>query len=123
MRLLIVDDDPIVREFLSDALMRLGHEVACAKDGPAALEMLDRNDFPACIVDWEMPGMSGLELCAQIRRRDGQPGLHYLIMLTGRDSDLDMVDGLEAGADTYLPKPPDICELDSTLRIAWRLLA
>jgi len=122
MRILIVDDDEMLLDFLRLALESLGHEVEAARNGVDALRKLRASPRPVVICDWVMPGMNGLELCRHIRAEMGEDGV-YIIMLTGRDGRSDQVDGRFAGADDFLPKPPDIQELASSIRTAQQMLA
>ena len=69
MRIVVADDDAVTTMMLEAYLLQLGHEVAVASDGCAALELLQDNDYRVLITDWEMPNMDGLELCRRIRDR------------------------------------------------------
>jgi two-component system response regulator MprA len=115
MRLLVVDDDPDVRESLRDSLEFEGYTVATAGDGTQALRQLlaleARPDL--AIVDLMMPGMNGLEVCRRLRA-DGER--MPVLMLTARDGLGDRVTGLDAGADDYLVKPFALEELLARLR-------
>src|SRR5882724_3017572 len=106
MRVLVVDDDPDIRESLQASLEFEGYEVATACDGEQALEMLvapDRGPRPdLVIVDVMMPKVDGMETCRRLRAAgDRVP----VLMLTARDALGDRVTGLDAGADDFLPKP------------------
>ena len=94
--------------------------VAC--DGAEALELLQRQDAPALIIlDWMMPGMTGVEVCRRIRERDGEP-YTYILLLTSKSQKEDLIEGMEAGADDYITKPFDQNELQVRLRAGTRLV-
>ena len=122
MRILIVDDDPVTRLALERMLTARGWDVTTAADGEQAYAILQREDAPElAIVDWMMPGMSGLELCRKLRETPRGKQTH-VVMLTGKREKEDLLTGLEAGADDYLRKPCDIDELHARLRAAQRLI-
>jgi putative two-component system response regulator len=122
MRVLIADDDQMARMLLETALIGWGYEVVVARDGDEALQAM-QGDSPIhlAMLDWEMPGMNGLELCRHIRSTNGA-GYVYVIMLSGRDSTEDIVRGMEAGADDYVTKPFDNNELKARIRAGERIL-
>lgn len=122
MRILAVDDDPLTLASLEHRLLGEGHEVRTFGDGEAAWAALEaeyRADI--LILDWMLPGMDGLELLRRVRGREEQPYV-YIIMLTGRSSATDLLEGFEAGADDYLMKPFDWDELDVRLRAGERIV-
>jgi two-component system response regulator MprA len=111
--LLVVDDEPAVRESLRRALALEGYEVALAGDGEEALARLAADDFEAVVLDVAMPRMDGVEACRRLRAGgDRTP----VLMLTARDAIDDRVAGLDAGADDYLVKPFALRELIARLR-------
>ncbi len=121
MRILIADDDPVSRRLLQGALTRLGHEVTAVADGVAAVSALSVPGAPElAILDWMMPGLDGLTVCREIRRRP-EPYV-YVILLTARDRREDMVIALDAGADDFLTKPFDPVELRARLHSGQRIL-
>ncbi|MCP5134245.1 MAG: response regulator [Gammaproteobacteria bacterium] len=99
--LLIVDDDPSLRELLGDYLGRNGFRVSSAADGRGLWAALERESVDLIILDLMLPGDDGLVLCRNLRARSRIP----IIMLTARGDDTDRIVGLEMGADDYLPKP------------------
>ena len=122
MRILVVDDDAVIRLTIEDCLRSAGWEVICANDGEQAYALLQAEDAPElAIVDWMMPGMSGPELCQKLRDGDRTSRTH-VIMLTGRGGTDDMVTGLDSGADDFVAKPVNINELDARIRAAQRLI-
>jgi DNA-binding response OmpR family regulator len=100
-RVLVVDDEPTVREVVVGYLQRDGHQVSEAADGPTALDLLDREPPDLVVLDMMLPGVSGLDILRHIRSRSDLP----VIMLTARSEETDRVAGLELGADDYVVKP------------------
>jgi two-component system OmpR family response regulator len=101
MSILIVDDDPRLRELLRIALERAGHMVKTAGDGQAALAAAARHDPSLVVLDVGLPEMDGFEVCRRLRARSGVP----ILFLTARDDEVDRIVGLELGADDYVTKP------------------
>ncbi|MFE0149309.1 response regulator transcription factor [Nonomuraea sp. NPDC059007] len=117
MRLLVVDDEPALREALQSSLEFEGYQVATAVDGQAALEQLAREAYDAVLLDVMMPRLDGLTACRRLR----QGGNHVpVLMLTARDAVGDRVSGLDAGADDYLVKPFELDELLARVRALLR---
>jgi two-component system response regulator MprA len=117
MRILVVDDEPAVREAVERALRLEGHDVALAADGGQALDALDEWPPDAVVLDVLMPRVDGLEACRRMRLSgDRTP----VLMLIARDAIRDRVAGLDAGADDYLPKPFALAELLARLRALLR---
>jgi two-component system response regulator MprA len=117
MRILVVDDEPSVREAVERALRLEGHDVLLAEDGHEALDTLDARAPDAVVLDVLMPRVDGLELCRRMRERgDRTP----VLMLTARDAVSDRVAGLDAGADDYLIKPFALEELLARVRALLR---
>jgi two-component system, OmpR family, KDP operon response regulator KdpE len=115
-RILVVDDDPQIRRVLKVTLTGQGFEVDDAKNGDAALEKLREARFDLVLLDINMPGMSGLEVCRAIRSGSEIA----IIMLTVRDDESDTVQALDAGADDYVTKPFKPSELSARIRAALR---
>src|SRR5579863_6514042 len=122
MRVLIVDDDEIARDLLSEALSGTGYEVTAACNGIEALEALRTGVYRIVISDWEMPEMNGLELCRRIRERHFSSYV-YIILVTSRDGSDNVVEGLNAGADDFISKPFHPAELCVRVRAGVRLLS
>ncbi|WP_194818075.1 response regulator transcription factor [Nocardia sp. XZ_19_385] len=117
-RVLVVDDDPNVREALGDALSALDHyRVERAADGLAALKILDNHRVDAVVLDLTMPRLDGSALCRRLRAAgDSTP----ILILTARDTTADRIQGLDDGADDYLGKPYDLGELRARVRALLR---
>lgn len=103
MKTLIAEDDSAARATLQSLLTIWGHEVVEARDGTEAISLLETEPgIEMAILDWEMPGMNGIEICRQQRAKERCP---YLLLVTGKSADRDVILGLEAGANDYLTKP------------------
>jgi phosphoserine phosphatase RsbU/P len=123
MRALIADDDPVAAMAVSRSMSNWGFETAVVHDGLAAWEHLtSSNPASLAIVDWEMPGLDGPELCRRVRS-DTERAHLYVILLTARNSSSDLVAGLEAGADDYLIKPVDLNELKARVQVGARVVS
>jgi diguanylate cyclase (GGDEF)-like protein len=122
MKILIADDDSTIRRLLQSALMRLGYRIEVACNGDEAWAVLQQAEAPEmAILDWVMPGMTGLEICRRLRARKDAAYI-YVVLLTGMDTLNDLVTGLEAGADDYMTKPFKPAELNARLRSGRRVL-
>lgn len=115
-RILIVEDEPSLSEPLAYLLGREGYETVIAADGLAAVVEFDRNGADLVLLDLMLPGLSGTEVCREIRTRSSVP----IIMLTAKDSEVDIVVGLELGADDYVTKPYSTRELLARMRAVLR---
>lgn len=122
MRVLVADDDCISAELAAGALAEFGYDVTVVDNGAKAFEQIRTGRYRLVVSDWEMPGMSGSELCRQIRRRPWS-GYVYVILLTSHDDMPHVVEGMEAGADDFLTKPFHPQELRARLRAGERLLS
>jgi len=122
MMILAVDDDEVSLEILRHCLAEAGHEVRTASNGRQAMDILRENPCPIVITDWEMPEISGLELCRAIRAEQF-PRYVYTIVLTIHARQEDRVAGLSAGADDYISKPFSPAELLMRVKVAQRVLA
>ena len=122
MRVLVVDDDAMIRRLLETTLTRWDYEVVIATDGEKAWEILQQDDAPSlALMDWTMPRMDGLELCKRVRTLQRSPR-PYLIFLTAKGRIEDIVTGLEAGADDYMIKPFEREELRARIHAGRRVL-
>lgn len=115
-RILIVEDEETLAEAISFLLSKEGFEVEIAEDGPAAIAAFDKNGADLILLDLMLPGLSGTEVCRQIRAKSSVP----IIMLTAKDSEIDKVVGLEIGADDYVTKPYSSRELIARIRAVLR---
>jgi len=115
-RILIVEDESSLSEPLAFLLEREGYETTIAKDGIAGLAEFDRNGADLLLLDLMLPGLAGTEVCREIRTRSSVP----IIMLTAKDSEVDIVVGLELGADDYVTKPYSTRELLARIRAVLR---
>ena len=106
-RILVVDDEQSITEFVSYALTKEGYKVDVVDNGEDALEMANQNSYDLFILDIMLPGIDGYELCRRIRTSSTAP----VLFLSARDTELDKVVGLELGADDYLAKPFGVREL------------
>lgn len=116
-RVLVVDDDPDVREAVETALRLDGHSVATAVDGLAALKRLGQSEFDAVVLDVLMPNLDGLEVCRRLRASGNRTPI---LIVTARDSEEDTIRGLDLGADDYLVKPFALGELLARVRALLR---
>ncbi len=117
MRVLVAEDDEALRSVLDRGLRENGYVVDAVGDGDAALSYLRSYAYDVAIVDWRMPGMTGVDVVAQARRI----GIHTpVLMLTARDTAADRIAGLNVGSDDYLVKPFDFGELLARLRALQR---
>jgi diguanylate cyclase (GGDEF)-like protein len=122
VKILIADDSVVSRHLLEATLRKWGYEVVVACDGVEALKFLDHENAPSlAILDWMMPGMTGLEVCRRIRKRAREP-YTYILLLTSKSQKEDLIEGMDAGADDYITKPFDQHELQVRLRAGTRLV-
>ncbi|MEJ6574054.1 MAG: response regulator transcription factor [Actinomycetes bacterium] len=115
-KILVVEDEASFSDALAYLLGKEGFEVIVAATGPAAIEQFDRHGADLVLLDLMLPGLSGTEVCRQIRTRSNVP----IIMLTAKDAEVDKVVGLELGADDYVTKPYSSRELIARVRAVLR---
>src|SRR5690606_33572702 len=115
-RILLVEDEPDLADPLAYLLRREGFEVEISEDGPGALEAFRERGADIILLDLMLPGMPGTEVCRQVRQSSAVP----IIMLTAKDSEVDIVVGLELGADDYVTKPYSSRELLARIRAVLR---
>ncbi|WP_308796989.1 response regulator transcription factor [Agromyces silvae] len=115
-RILLVEDETALSEPLAFLLEREGYEIEVAADGRDAVAAFDRDGADLVLLDLMLPGIPGTEVCREIRTRSSVP----IIMLTAKDSEVDIVVGLELGADDYITKPYSTRELLARIRAVLR---
>jgi two-component system response regulator RegX3 len=115
-RILVVEDEETLAEAISFLLSKEGFDVAVAATGPEAIESFEKSGADLILLDLMLPGLSGTEVCRQIRTKSSVP----IIMLTAKDSEIDKVVGLEIGADDYVTKPYSSRELIARIRAVLR---
>ena len=117
VEILLVEDDRIMRRFISRSLSMKGHEVQAVESAEKALELLETRQFPMLFVDIGLPGMNGLDFIRKIRQRETEPPM-YILVGTGQTGEKHLNEILDAGADDYLAKPFESDVLDTRLLIA-----
>jgi two-component system, cell cycle response regulator len=121
VKILIAEDEPLFRKLLLQ-LLSSQFDLTVTEDGTTALARLREEDGPVlAILDWVMPGMTGLEVCRQLRAHRRTAGI-YVILLTARNSAADIVAGLRAGADDYVTKPVQAEELRARVQLGCRII-
>jgi two-component system response regulator RegX3 len=115
-RILIVDDEPSITEFVSYNLKKEGYEVSVAENGDDALALARDNAYDLVVLDVMLPGMDGYEVCRRLRADSDLP----VLFLSARDTELDKVVGLEIGGDDYLAKPFGVRELTARVKALLR---
>lgn len=117
MRILTVEDEKGIADFIKEGLEEENFAVDVAYDGKSGLEMALSNDYDLVLLDWMLPGMNGVELCRQFRKDNTSVPI---IFLTAKDTVQDTVFGLEAGANDYIKKPFKFEELLARIRVQLR---
>lgn len=115
-RILVVDDEPSITEFVSYNLRKEGYEVAVAENGDEALALARTHPFDLVVLDVMLPGIDGYEVCRRLRVESSVP----VLFLSARDTELDKVVGLEIGGDDYLAKPFGVRELQARVKALLR---
>ncbi len=103
--ILIVEDDTDIQQLVSYNLIRTGFNVTCADSGEEALELMQKETYDCILLDLMLPGLSGIDVCKQVRRGHKEEDILPIIMLTAKGEEEDIVAGLESGADDYITKP------------------
>ena len=121
MKVLIAEDEPLFRKLLGQ-LLGSEFDLTVTEDGATALARLREENGPVlAILDWVMPGMTGLEVCRELRAQRRTAGI-YVLLLTARNSAADIVAGLRAGADDYVTKPVQAEELRARVQLGCRII-
>ena len=122
MKILVAEDNPVFQTMLKNMLSKWDFDVVLADNGKDAWRILQQNEAPPlAILDWMMPDMDGVEVCRKLREATQQRYI-YVILLTAKTEQKDLVEGMEAGADDYVTKPFNIHELRVRLRAGRRIL-
>jgi DNA-binding response OmpR family regulator len=117
MRILIVEDEAGIVQFLQQGLEEEGYEIATAYDGLMGLELAQKENFDLILLDWMMPKMNGLEVCKAIRVKNK---ITPIIFLTAKDTVQDTIEGLKAGGNDYIKKPFSFDELVERIKVHFR---
>ncbi|VGO21222.1 response regulator [Pontiella sulfatireligans] len=122
MKILIAEDNAFSRTLLKKTLTKAGYDVITAENGDAAWEVLQQDDPPRlALIDWMMPGLSGVEVCRRVREIDTAFPV-YVILLTAKTDKEDVLEGFSAGADDFIKKPFDSGELLARIQVGRRLV-
>ncbi|QBG47169.1 response regulator [Verrucomicrobia bacterium S94] len=122
MKILIAEDNAFSRTLLKKTLTKAGYKVVAAENGDAAWKILQQEDPPKlALLDWMMPGLSGIELCRKMRQIES-PIPVYTILLTAKSDKEDVLEGFAAGADDFIIKPFDSGELLARIQVGRRLV-
>lgn len=122
MKVLIADDSAMSRALLRSTLQRWGYDVVVAEDGQQAWAILSGEEPPpVAILDWVMPGLTGIEVCRKVRETRREP-YTYILLLTSKNTTEETVEGMESGADDYIVKPFHEHELQVRLRAGKRII-
>ena len=122
MNILVAEDDEVTRFLLEELLVQWGHQVVVAEDGRQALQMLQQDDAPRlALLDWMMPGMSGPDVCRELRAGPQVQPI-YALLLTAKSGTASIVAGLRSGADDYIVKPCEPDELQARINVGIRVV-
>jgi two-component system cell cycle response regulator len=122
MKILVAEDDPVTRLLLKTSLEKWQYDVTLTSDGVQARDVLLGKEAPKlAILDWMMPGIDGVDVCRELRKRDAGSYI-YVLLLTSKSTKRDLLTGLESGADDYLIKPFDLLELQARLWSGQRII-
>ena len=121
MKILLAEDDPVTRLIYSKNLKACGYDVTVAENGEVAWNYLQAEPFQILISDWEMPLLNGLELCQRVKSAPDLPYI-YVVLLTAKDDESSLIQGLDIGADDYLVKASEIEVLKARSRSAGRII-
>jgi PAS domain S-box-containing protein len=122
LNILVAEDDRISREFMVKLLEKTSHNITAVENGRKALEAFEKNSFHIVLTDWMMPELDGIDLCRTIRKKEMTESYVYIIILTAKNAQEDILLGLNAGADDYLVKPVNPSELLARLNTSVRII-
>ncbi len=122
VKILAVEDDPVSRAILHQALRRLGHEVLEAGDGESGWALLQKEPVRVVVSDWMMPVLDGLGLCRKVRGRVGGEYVYFILLTSSGATEENQRAAADAGVDDFLTKPLNVTELWTRLRVAERIL-
>jgi DNA-binding response OmpR family regulator len=117
MHILIVEDEAGIVQFLKQGLEEEGYKITTASDGAAGFELIQKQKFDLILLDWMLPKINGLDLCKAIRVKDATTPI---IFLTAKDTILETIEGLKAGANDYIKKPFSFEELIERIKVHFR---
>lgn len=125
MKILIAEDNVILSQNLAKNISNWGYKVVTARNGSEAWNTILKDDIRLAILDWMMPGFDGITLCRKIRKElaKNKSKYIYIILLTGKNQQDDIIEGLSAGADDYMVKPANLLELKVRLMNGSRIIA
>ncbi|MCK5220996.1 MAG: diguanylate cyclase, partial [Candidatus Aminicenantes bacterium] len=121
INLLIAEDDRVIRKIIEKSMKECGYNVFCVSDGEEAYRILENNNIQIAILDWMLPGIEGIELSRRIRS-DKEKNYTYIILLTSKKEQADMIDGFSAGVDDYITKPFDTNDLKARVKTGKRII-
>ncbi len=121
MKVLIAEDDMMTAKLLEKNIKKWGYEVVITRNGEEAWKEIKGDELRLTVVDWMMPKMDGIDLCRKIRQ-EKKSNYTYIILLTARDHQQDIIEGLSAGADDYMIKPVNLLELRARLEKGKRII-
>lgn len=121
INLLIAEDDKLTRKIIEKNTREWGYNVFCASDGEEAYGILEKNDIQVAILDWMLPKIEGIELSRRIRNNKDKD-YTYIILLTAKKDQADMIDGFSAGVDDYITKPFNTLELKARIKTGKRII-
>lgn len=122
LKILTVEDDPVARAVLRQSLLRLGHEVLETSDGESAWDLVQKEPVRVVVSDWQMPRLSGLDLCRRVRGRLGGEYVYFVLLTSSDATEENQRTAADAGVDDFLTKPLNLSELWNRLRVAERIL-
>ncbi len=121
INLLIAEDDRVTKKIIEKTMKECGYNVFCAADGEEAYRILENNNIQIAILDWMLPGIEGIELSRRIRS-DKEKNYTYIILLTAKKNQADMIDGFSAGVDDYITKPFNTHDLKARIKTGERII-